>query len=239
MLNYINQFYKEDDGGIMLSNQDTLRKTIGITGMLLPVVIWLFVYVDSGFTTVFPSISHYYYSRACGVFEIVVGLIAIFLLIYKGHDPIDFYTSTLSGIGALIMLLFPTDNLCNHYNQVYNTVAVTVLKDSDFRQHLHLACAGVFLGALAFMSFFIFTMTDSNKHKTAQKIKRNLIYRICGIVMVAAMVFILLAHIDIVNEDWFDNHCLTFWMEVVAVEAFGISWLIKGKSFFQDIEKSV
>ncbi len=68
---------------IWLTDQQTLRKLIGILGMLLPILLWTFVFAVSGRTSELPSISHYYYTRANGVFIIVVSLLAIFLIIYK------------------------------------------------------------------------------------------------------------------------------------------------------------
>src|SRR5690349_20893941 len=78
---------------IWLFSQETLRKLVGILGILLPVLLYLFLLIDTGFTKPMESISHYYMTRACSVFVIVVSLLAIFLLVYKGKEPIDFYIS--------------------------------------------------------------------------------------------------------------------------------------------------
>jgi len=46
------------------------------------------------------------------------------------------------------------------------------------------------------------------------------------------MLLILLGFIF--SPPWYDEKNITFWMEVVAVEAFGYAWAVKGKSFFTD-----
>ena len=38
----------------------------------------------------------------------------------------------------------------------------------------------------------------------------------------------------LIPEDIYQNHQLTFWMEALAVESFGFSWLIKGETLFKD-----
>lgn len=139
MASKLKDLYKTT-GDILLTSQDTLRKTIGFSGILLPLALWLFLLVNtaavkgSPFTSVLPSISHYYYSRAAGVLLIVVGLIGIFLLIYKGEEPKDFFSSSLAGIFALILLLFPTYNLIGIESGRFDKVVVTALQKNAFRE---------------------------------------------------------------------------------------------------------
>jgi hypothetical protein len=37
-----------------------------------------------------------------------------------------------------------------------------------------------------------------------------------------------------IPEDYYKSHQLTFWMETMAVECFGFSWLVKGETIFKD-----
>lgn len=232
-------------GDIMLTNQDTLRKAIGFSGILLPLLLWIFVLVSSkivhgeSFWQVLPSISHYYYSRAAGVLVIVVGLIGVFLLIYKGEEPKDFIASSLAGLFALVLLLFPTYNLTGIESGRFDSAAVTVLHKSPFRETLHNVSAGIFLAALAYLSYFIFTKSKyPEKERTPEKRIRNRIYRVCALAMVGAMAVIFISFVDkhgrIISQEFYDRYSLTFWMETIAVEAFGISWTVKGRSFFTD-----
>jgi hypothetical protein len=236
MLKILAKQYNTDVEELMLTKPNSLRITVGLLGILLPVLLWLFTSTYCHYYGFIPSISHYYFTRACGVFEIVVGVLAIFLLIYKGDKPIDFWLSTGAGVCALIMLLYPTNNLCNLEGGIYNSVTVTKLIDNKFREGAHLATAGIFLGCLACMSLFVFTRPNKKLAiQTLQKKKRNFVYIFCGIVMVLALLTVLIFHIFFENNQWYTNNHMTYWMEVVAVEFFGISWMVKGKVFFKDV----
>lgn len=223
------------DGEIALQQQGTLRKLVGVLGMLLPVIIYLFLQITDDFNPVLPSISHYYFTRSSSFFLIIVSALAIFLLIYKGCSLADYYISGIAGISALLMLLFPTDNLRGLMGGKFDLVAVTYFDGSDFRPKFHYACAAVFLLSLAYMSFFLFTKSD---HQPAQrgtrKIIRNRIYRVCAIIMLAALLTAFAGFMNIIPEDFYDAHNLTLWMEIITVEAFGFSWLVKGGSLFPD-----
>jgi hypothetical protein len=37
-----------------------------------------------------------------------------------------------------------------------------------------------------------------------------------------------------INEDFYTKYDITFWMETIAVVAFGISWIIKGEMILKD-----
>lgn len=222
-----------ETGDIALKNQNTLRRIVGSLGMFLPLALYIFIEIDSNYSTVLPSISHYYYTRAAGIFVIIVSMLSVFLLIYKGEDPEDYYASTIAGVSSLLLLLFPTDNLSNEFK----TVNVTILKVSDFRMYFHFICAGIFLLSLAYMSAFLFTKSDlPAQSRGKKKIMRNRIYRICAFLIVVAIVAI------IVCKQFFpviyDTYPITFWMEVLAVEAFGFSWLVKGKSILDDANET-
>jgi hypothetical protein len=206
---------------IWLTKQNTLRELIGILGVLLPLLLWFFLWVDSGFIEVIPSISHYYYTRVCGILVIIVSLLAIFLIVYRGNKSQDFYISSVAGISALLLLLFPTDNLSGISAGYYKFVTVTYLKANEFREAFHYISAAIFLLCLTWMSFFIF---PSNKNTES----KNKIFIICGIFMFTALLIIFVHFLGVINDDFYDKYCLTFWMETIAIEAFGISWLVKG-----------
>lgn len=228
--NPLNIDYSERDK-ILLTHQDSLRKLVGILGVMLPVLLFVFLWADSGYTHPMESISHYYMTRACGVFVIIVSLLAIFLLVYKGQDPIDFYMSSLAGIFALCLLLFPTGNI----GEADHAYSVTTLKVSPLREHFHYISAAIFLGCLAYMSLFIFTKSSQPPElRTREKKKRNRLYRTCGVIMLIAILTILAGFLGLIPEPFYTDHHMTFWMEVVAVESFGISWLVKGGAMLSD-----
>ncbi|MFM2360538.1 MAG: hypothetical protein RLY16_2531 [Bacteroidota bacterium] len=225
----------EQKGTIWLTNQDTLRKLVGILGMLLPVLLYVFLWLDNGHHQPLPSISHYYYTRVSSIFIIVLSLLAVFLLIYKGEEKMDFYISGIAGLSALVVVLFPTDNLANECSSVKMPYAVTILKKSDFRMVLHFVAAAIFLLCLACMSLFIFTKSNFNiASRTPEKKLRNRIYRVCGVLIILAIIVIVAGATKLIPNHIFFGYNLIFWMEVLAVESFGLAWMIKGKSFFVD-----
>jgi hypothetical protein len=225
--------YSEEEK-IWLTGQKALRKLIGILGVLLPVLLYLFLWIDTGHATPLDSISHYYMTRVAPVFVIIVSLLAIFLLVYKGKSIADFYLSAAAGLFALCLVLFPTNDISGDTG-----VIVTNLKDSAFRTSFHYISAAIFLLCLAAMSIFIFTRSDhAPEHRTPRKRMRNRLYRTCGVIMVLAILVIACGLLDIISEEQFANYNLTFWMETVAVESFGLSWLVKGEMFLQDKKKS-
>jgi hypothetical protein len=220
---------------LWLHSQDNLRKLVGILGMLLPLLLFVFLWVDMGYSRPLPSISHYYFTRVCGIFILIVGLLGFSLIVYKGWEKTDFLISFAAGIAALLLLLFPTDNLGTDCNQDFSKAYVTILRTSSFRPGFHYACAAVFLGCLAYMSFFLFTKSDLPAGKRpARKVARNRVYRSCAVIMVIAMLVIVSGLAGIIQEDWYTKHTVTFWMETAAVEAFGFSWMVKGRTFLAD-----
>jgi succinate dehydrogenase hydrophobic anchor subunit len=226
--------YKEYNS-IWLTNSLTLRKIIGILGMTMPLLLFVFLYLDNGMTQPLESISHYYFTRVSGVFVIILSLLAVFLIVYKGNNPLDFYISLFAGIFALLVVLFPTSNITDTCCDTTKKYAVTILPKSEFRMYFHYTVAGLFFLCLSFMSFFLFTKSDkSPKERGIQKTFRNKIYRICGIIILLAITILFAGALKIIPTDFFQDNKLTFWLETLAIESFGFAWLIKGEVFFQD-----
>ncbi len=218
---------------IALTQQNTLRKVVGLLGVGLPVFLYVFLLIDTGYGRPLESISHYYYTRVCGIFVITVSLLAIFLIIYKGRRPADFILSTVAGVFALLLVLFPTSNI-DLLSESY-PVSVTTLNESKFRVSLHYFSAAIFLMSLAGMSIFVFTKPDyPEEHPTKQKRVRNVIFVICGFVIVAALLIAFLeGYLEVISLP-FLGESVTFWMETIAVESFGLSWLVKAQVLFKD-----
>ncbi len=221
---------------IALTRQNTLRIVVGLLGIALPVLLCFGLWLDTGYARPLESISHYYFTRVGGIFVIVVSLLAIFLMIYKGNNKLDFILSTFAGVCALLLVLFPTSNI--DLLSPSCPVSVTTLKESDFRVGLHYFSAAIFLLSLAALSIFVFTQPDDPNHPqvlpTPQKRIRNVFFVGCGIVMVSALVIAFLeGYLEVIELRVF-GESTTFWMETVAVVSFGFSWLIKAQVFFKD-----
>ncbi|WP_169704864.1 hypothetical protein [Runella slithyformis] len=223
-------FAKTHENEVALTAQNTLRRLVGILGMLLPVILYLLLLFSNDGIYPLSSISHYYYTRWSSVFVIIISLLAFFLIIYKGPDLIDFYLSTLAGLFALALILCPTSNLSGEDKKY----AVTFLPENFTRENFHYVSAAIFLGCLALMSLFLFTKSKENNPEARPREKqlRNKIFRICGGIMIIAMLVILIGGLfEAIPTEVYERYRLTFTMETVAVESFGLSWLIKGGSF--------
>jgi len=64
---------------------------------------------------------------------------------------------------------------------------------------------------------------------TVQKVLRNRIYTVCGVVMLLAFAAISLMALT-------DRGGSIFWPETVAVVAFSVAWLVKGQTYFRLIK---
>ena len=157
-----------------------MRIMIGILGMLLP---WLVALITLSWPQ---SVSITYYSLfAVGTFMVVLGSAGILLVNYKGYEPIDDITSTIAGIFGILICLFPMTDVA-----APETKVGILNLPSNISHIFHCISAFGFFGILAFMSFFLFTKTDGNI--TKQKKIKNIIYRVCGIGMLASFLLLLI-----------------------------------------------
>ena len=73
----------------------------------------------------------------------------------------DFILSTVAGVFALLMVLFPTSNIDRMSPDF--ACSVTTLNTNEFRITLHYISAAIFLLSLAVMALFVFTRSDKSK----------------------------------------------------------------------------
>lgn len=191
-----------------------MRIMIGVLGMLLP---WLVALITLSWPQ---SISITYYSIfAVGTFMVVLGSAGILLINYKGYEKIDDISATIAGIFGILICLFPMTYLPDP------SAKTGVLHlPSNISNIFHCISAVGFFGTLAFMSFFLFTKTSGKI--TPQKKIKNVIYRICGIGMLASFLLFFLNFIP--N---FECYNLTWIIEAIALFFFGASWIVKSDAF--------
>lgn len=187
----------------MKINTIRLRALIGWLGMLLP---WIVVALIGYFPA---SISATWYTNACTVFMIILGSASFLLISYAGYEKIDDILLTCSGIAGLGVCLFPC--------KIYSTPDEigTFMVDADLSNAIHFISALIFFGLLSYNSLFLFT--KSSGEMTKKKKIRNIIYRVCGIGMLASFLLMLLPPFEI--QVWL--------VETVALFFFAISFLTK------------
>ena len=206
----------------------TLRKAVGILGITLPVIMVIGSALFGKCEGIQSSISLYYHTNMRNIFVGILCAIALFLFAYKGYDKRDAIAGNLACIFALSVAFFPT------------SVAEPILPciPYSFENHIissiHFISAGGFFLVIAYFSIFLFTKKDQNP--TKMKLKRNKLYRVCGYIILGCI--LLIAVYSICQRF---NYCQNlqkydpvFWLESLALWAFGISWLTKGNTILTD-----
>ena len=198
----------------MRINTIRLRLILGVLAILLPIIVSVLALVF-GFlgTRLIPdSISSTYYFDPCITpFMIILGAASILLISYQGYDSLDDIICTLAGIFGFCICLFP----CYANNvELVGTFQLPVI----ISNWLHCISAIVFFILLAYNSFFLFT--KSSGEMTRNKRIRNIIYRVCGIGMVASFILLIPGNI-------YSIYGMTWIVELIALFLFGISWLTK------------
>jgi len=229
---------KPNEGKYLADEFLLLRLMIGIMGMVLPLVLVVGMLLFSGCTVMQPSISHYYYTNMGNVFVAYVICLAVFLLAYPGYEK-DHIFSKLAFVFGCAFAFLPTEK----YNPATCSECHYAFPGTPHTDHIvgiiHLCCASTFIAILAYYSGCLFTKTEDDKAAVGRKKKRNVIYITCAIIMVLALAFLgTLLVLDNLGVNCATNLLKTpviFWGEVVALEAFGFSWLVKGGVLWRDV----
>jgi hypothetical protein len=198
----------------------SLRKAIGILGIALPFVLAIGKFVFDG-PGIKPSISDYYYTSMRDVFVGTLCAIGIFLFSYRGYEFKDDLAGDLACLFAVGVALFPTTP---GDNPSAAQVAIG---------YLHYGCAACFFLILAYFSLVLFRKTGPGRAMTRRKTQRNAVYAACGVVMLACIGLLSVYGIFLRNT-WLQRMDPVFWLEAIAIWAFGLSWLTKGNAILQD-----
>lgn len=208
----------------------TLRKLIGILGLTFPFILLAGTMIFGHCKEIQNSISHYYYTNMRNIFEGIIFAVALFLFTYKGYDKRDHMAASLAGAFALGLALFPTSVDLDELSSCIITV-----EDQGIINTLHFICAAGFFLTLSWFSLCLFRIKA--EPVTPRKLIRNKIYTACGIVMLAC-VLIIAIYLAFLKNRFPALQALkpVFLFETIALVAFGISWLTKGKAIMDDIK---
>ena len=206
----------------------TLRKAVGILGITFPVIVVAGSLILGGCEGIQSSISTYYHTNMRNIFVGILCAIALFLFAYKGYDKRDAIAGNLACLFALGVAFFPT------------SVSESILPciPYPFENHIistiHFVSAGGFFLVIAYFSIFLFTIKDANP--TRMKLTRNRLYRVCGYIILACILLIAAYSICLSYDSCqgLQRYDPIFWLETIALWAFGISWLTKGKTILVD-----
>ncbi len=163
------------------------------------------------------SISVYYYTSGVVALAGTLTALAVYMLTYQGfdnaHGHIDRFLGRTAGIAAALIALFPTEY----------TFSKGTAPDwwQPWMGWVHYGSASVLFVSFMIFSLFLFTRSDSPNPKKGKR-ARNAIYRFCGLVIGACLLWIAFRH----------GHHEIFWPETLALSFFAASWLVKGRIDF-------
>jgi len=214
-----------------------VRQGIGLLGLFLPLA--LFAYGQSGPGRMQPTISEFYFTAMGDVFVGTMVAIGVFLISYRGYRAMpkrfplgDRATSIIAGLSALGVALFPAQpqpGFARCIEAGALKTCSTGLPDPTLLTGLHhitgplhLGSAALFFLALAYFCLVLFPMGGTPRSA------EHLIYRICGGVLLAAILAATL-YATLPTLAPLRAFNFIFWVETAGVLAFAIAWLTKGK----------
>lgn len=216
----------EDDDGIRVA-YNALRIVVGLIGLsIAPIVVFVEELIGDGADRC--SVSAYYHGAGGAWFTGALVTIGVFFIAYefkpRPNYEVDNILSMIGGFSAVIVGLVPVDD----------TVCNQPQKDS-IAGMLHTTAATIMFVILTIFCLLLFTKSRDEVTSTGfarlfrsewkadartPRKRRNVVYRVCGWVMVVALV------VAVLSDSETDR--IFFWAEVVATTAFSIAWLVKG-----------
>lgn len=199
------------------------RKAIGILGLALPLLLLIGGGLVFG-VGIRPSMSDYYYTPMRDVFVGALCVIGFFLFAYRGyrssrHDDV---VGNLACLFAVVAALCPT------------TPAEGATTCDQILGGVHAVSAIAFLSMLVVFCLVLFTRTDPTKVPTDRKLKRNKVYKVCGAVIIVCVLLILVSAVAREHSPALMALNPVFWLEALAIWAFGVSWFVKGEAILED-----
>jgi len=191
------------------------RNVLGALGMLLPVICIIGgLFVSDKAESWWYSISVTYYITPA--LPVILGSCGLFLICYRSYDTIDTVINVLSGICALLVVLFPCENPYGLEKVGFFQIPVGI------SNIIHSISALSLFGLLAYNIGWLFTRGNNERN--------NRIYKICSysmiVVMAAFLITLLLGAFGLDYPKW-----LVMIGETILLLLFGFAWLVKGQLF--------
>jgi hypothetical protein len=230
---------RDDPNAVFTRSYLTIRATVGIIGVALPFVF----IIGEGFflrggVHVRGSLSAYYHTTMRDYFVGGLAVVGVLLATYMAGQSrrTDFKLSLVSGLAVLGVAFFPTKRpslpdgapLCGTVPEPTGCSPMQQYWGETEVAMIHFASAGVFILSLAATCFY-FAYREREKHGNPGMAKIQII---CGCLILAAVAWAVVG-------GWLglDIGELTplYIGEVVAVWAFGASWLLNGREIWRAV----
>ncbi|GAA6136742.1 DUF998 domain-containing protein [Arenicella sp. 4NH20-0111] len=236
---------------------DRLAALVGFVAISLPLI--MIIGGTVGGSCFRDSISHFYHAQFLGGFFVgLLFFIGGFLLAYSGDHWMETIGSTIAGLGAFGVALFPTAGAgCEAQTSFLSRVFVNVSNKADngvyevtaveqgqryfelfgAASEYHMIGAGIVFIYLGLFCIIVLRRVIPEKHgagtnMVSTKRARNAVYFWCGVIILFSVAVLGLKG-RVFDDDlvWWNSLNLTFWVELVALWAFGFAWIIKGRIF--------
>jgi hypothetical protein len=195
------------------------RQVIGYLGLALPILLVQAVRIRPNPASdhwAGTSISAYYWTGAVSLFVGLLAALSLFLLTYRGYanasQKYDRAAAITAGISAAVVALFPTTPP--------NGIAVLPWWH-DWIATTHAVAAVILFSTFAVFSLWLFRKSAPDDEPEPDKKRRNAIYLVCGIGILASMTWAVVAR---------SLGQSIFWPESLALGFFAWSWLVKGRA---------
>jgi hypothetical protein len=216
---------------VLVVNYLNLRKAVGWLGTLLPVILLVanpialrIVHSSCGWLP--GSVSSYYYSPVRNIFVGALCALGLFLIAYVGDDLGDRVITDLAGVFAVGVAFFPTTpTVASPPSATCETVAQVSTRQQVVGD-VHAVSSVLFFVLLAWMA--IRFITTNSAQPTPAELRRNMIYRICAIVILACVAATIITNFLPPSLRPHFPYLLLY--EAVGIFAFGVSWFVKGQT---------
>jgi hypothetical protein len=207
---------------LMVVSFRLMRIIVGILGLSIGIILPIISALFSDCFHIQESISHYYYTIAGDVFVGLLCAVAFFLISYPGEGMWEDLWTNIAGVCALVVAFFPTS-----YCQIIDTCTKYSFVYGNWVSKLHLISAGLFFIILGGVAFFQFPkITAQMTHR--ELVNRQWFYKGCGIAMWICILTLLPMTFSESYSHFLSLNKIVFFIEVIALVAFGWCWLKKG-----------
>lgn len=222
---------KKINNNPQLISYKSLRRVVGILGISFPFIMLFGSIICDNCEEVQYSLSYYYHTNMRDVYIGIYCAVGIFLFTYKGYELIDDVAGTLACIFALIAAFSPMSI------KSPLTSCVNCPIDNGIGDTIHFVAACLFFITLSIFSLFLFTKGAEPEKKTQKKQQRNILYVVCGSLMLLCIILmgVFSLWIKELAPDLI-KYSPVFWLETIMLLAFGISWLTKGGVILYDLK---